>query len=119
MLKKIGLALLLIVFLVSCTGSFAAGRTVRKVRTQRVEDETLNLKIARNQARSKFNAANKTLCKAKIAYLKETLKDKTREEIESKHKASLRAKSRRDAAKAKLDAAIKTYANALKAAMNK
>ncbi|MCK4947793.1 MAG: hypothetical protein KAQ99_03060 [Candidatus Aureabacteria bacterium] len=119
MLKKIGLALLLIVFLVSCTGSFAAGRTVRKVRTQRVEDETLNLKIARNRARSEFSAANKTLCKAKMAYLKEKVKDKTRKEIDSKYKASLRAKVKRDAAKAKLDAAIKTYANALRAAMNK
>ncbi len=119
MLKKVGFVLLLIVFLVSCTGSFAMDRTVGKVQTQRVEDETLNLKIARNQARDNFSAANKALCKAKIAYVMEKLKDKNREGIDSKYKASLSAKIKRDAAKAKLDAAIKTYANAIKAAMNK
>ena len=118
MLKKIGLALLLIAFLVSCTGSFAIDRTVRKIRTQRVEDETLDLKIARNQAREEFNAANNALYKAKIAYVKAKFNDKPREEIDSKYKASLSAKAKRDAAKAKLDASVKAYANAVKAAMS-
>ncbi|MEA3346728.1 MAG: hypothetical protein U9Q21_01400 [Candidatus Auribacterota bacterium] len=119
MFKKVGLALLLIAFLVSCTGSFAIDRTVRKIRTQRVEDETLDLKIARNQARDEFNAANNALYKAKIAYVRAKFNDKPREEIESKYKASLSAKAKRDAAKANLDTAIKTYANAVRAAMNK
>ena len=119
MFRKIGFALLLIVFLVSCTGSFAIDRALRKVRTQRVEDETLDLKIARNQAREEFNVANNALYKAKIAYVRAKFNDKPREEIDSKYKTSLRARAKRDTAGAKLDAAIKAYANALKTAMNK
>ena len=81
-------------------------------------DETLGVKIARNQAREEYNVANKALYKAKIAYVKAKFKDRPREEIDSKYKASLSAKAKRDAAKAKLDAAIKTYANAVKTAMS-
>lgn len=116
MLKKAGLVMLVAVFVLSCTSTFSMQRDMGKIVTPRVEDETLDLKIARNQAREDFNAANKSLYKARVAYNKARLCDRPKEEIEQKYQDYLKAKTSKDNAQAKLDAAIAAYADAIKAA---
>ncbi|MDD5644582.1 MAG: hypothetical protein PHO00_03950 [bacterium] len=116
MLKKAGLVMLVAIFVMSCTSTFSMQRTTGKIATPRVEDETLDLKIARNQAREDFNAANKALSNAKVAYNKARLCDRPKEETEQKYQSYLKAKTVKDNAQVKLDAAVAAYANALKAA---